>query len=280
MQSAVKFAAIVGLLFSGWLAAPTAEAQTFEFNGVIEPRESVTIAPRVDGVIAEVLFEGGESVAQGAILARMDPASYEIAVQVARAAVAQADAEYQLATDEAERQAELLDRGAGAAARASDAVLEAMRAEARLGAAQAELAAAKLSLARTTLRAPIAGVMGRPLVARGAFVEAEAGAAIGEVAVLDPVIIAYRVPHATRLQALKSTEAGSADALFERLRLALVLPDGTPYPLSGRALFESVVVDPESGDLITFAEFPNPERLLAPGLSVTVVSEIQLRDTQ
>lgn len=267
--------------FGATLSAALAQSQkSLEFEGVVEPRERVIIAPQVNGVVAEVLVEGGERVAKGDVLFRIDPASYRIDVDLAIAALAQAEAELRLAEAEAARQAELLERGAGAAARATDTAIQVQRAEARVAEARAELAKDELALARTELRAPIAGVVSRPFVAPGAFVEAEAGAALGEVAALDPVTVAYRVPHETRLQALEAAGVDNVDALFDRLDVSLELPGGRIYPHVGRALFESVSIDPDTGDLITWAEFPNPDRILAPGLTVNVISQLRTEEAQ
>lgn len=51
------------------------------------------ISPQIDGQVAEVLVTDNESVKAGAVLVRLDPREFEIAVQKASASVAQARAE-------------------------------------------------------------------------------------------------------------------------------------------------------------------------------------------
>ncbi|MGH8022931.1 MAG: efflux RND transporter periplasmic adaptor subunit, partial [Limisphaerales bacterium] len=42
--------------------------------------------------------------------------------------------------------------------------------------------------------------------------------------------------------------------------------DGTTYPHEGKLLFQDVTVDPSSGMVTLRAEFPNPDRVLLPGM--------------
>ncbi|MEO1331269.1 MAG: efflux RND transporter periplasmic adaptor subunit [Pseudomonadota bacterium] len=245
------------------------------FEGAVQPRERVEISTRVNGVVVEVLISGGERVARGDPLFRIDPAEFEIAVAGAAAALAAARAERDLAADEAARQGALLRRGAGAEARAVRARLELEVAEAAVARQEADLRAAELDLARTAIRSPIAGVASRPNVSVGAFVEAEAGAPLGEIVSLDPVLVAYRVPVERRLATLQAARVSDAVAMFERLELTLELPSGDVYPQTGRPLFESVSADAETGALTTWGEFSNPDRVLTPGMTVRVQSVLQ-----
>lgn len=253
---------------------PGEPALSFVFDGQVEPMRTVTIANRVDGVIDEVLFEGGEAIGPGDPLFVIDPSDFEIAVERARAAVDLAAARLRLAEDAVAREAQLVERGAGARVRAFEATIEAEIARATLDEAQAALAAAELDLGRTRIAAPIGGHISRPLVARGAFVEAEAGTALAEIVQLDPVLVGYRVPYAARMEALVAASGGDVQAMFEGVTLALELPNGERYPHAGRPRFESAQIDPRTGTLTTWAAFPNPEGVLVPGLDVRVLSNV------
>lgn len=255
-------------------AQESGEGAEFVFTGVVEPRHSVRLANRVSGVVEEVLISGGERVAEGDLLFILDRAPFEIAVEVARAAVAEAEARMKLAEDVAERQAALGARGAGSEARATQAAFEVEIEKANLAQRRAELRRAELDLARTEIRAPIGGVVERPAVSPGAFVEAEAGTTLGVIVSLDPVLVSYRVPHAARLTAFAAAGVSSSAELFDSIVVSLILPNGEPYPHAGRALFDSVTADQDTGDLATWAEFPNPNGVLAAGLRVEVRSRV------
>ena len=60
-------------------------------------------------------------------------------------------------------------------------------------------------------------------------------------------------------------------------QLEFVLASGTVYPLKGRVRFANNQVDVKTGTITVVGEFPNPERLLVPGMFVRVRA---LLDTQ
>ena len=60
----------------------------------------------------------------------------------------------------------------------------------------------------------------------------------------------------------------------------LTLPDGSPYNQPGKISFLGNQIDPQTGTLSIYADFPNPDRLLLPGAYVNVVrSPRQLRSS-
>lgn len=250
------------------------EVLQLEFRGQVAPIRTVTIANRLDAVVDEVLFAGGERVSAGDPLFVLDQPPFEIAVDAAKAAVEAAEARLALTEDAAERQAQLLDRGTGSRVRAFETRLEQKIARAELAERRAELAAAELRLDRTRIAAPISGHIGQPFVAKGAFVEAEGGTALAEIVQLDPVRVSYGVPYADRMAALAAAGTSTVEALFERIELELVLPDGSIYHHPGQPGFESARIEAGTGMLTTWATFPNPEGVLVPGLEVTVLSSI------
>ncbi len=245
---------------------------SFEFHGTVQPMQKVTIASHLNGIVEAVLFTPGTTVAAGDPLFRIDPKEFEIAADAARAEVEEAEAHLDLAADAANREKALLGGGTGSRVRAFEAEVDRRVAEARLRAAKADLAAAELALDRTVIIAPIAGRIGWPLVARGAFVEAEAGTAMAEIVQTDPVLVAYGVPPEVRSAALAASGGGSVAEMFAQMTVELVLPGGEVYGHPGQPRFDSATVDLSTGTLTTWAEVPNPDGALVPGLSVTVIS--------
>ena len=267
---------IAGFVLVGAIRpAGAADAVAFEFRGVVEPMQKVTIASHLNGIVDEVLFTPGETVAAGDPLFRIDPKEFEIAVASARAEVAEAQARLELAADAAARQEQLLEGASGSRVGASEAEIERRIAEAHLQASEAALAAAELALDRTLINAPFAGRIGWPLIARGEFVEAQAGTAMAEIVQTDPVLVAYGVPPATRAAAMAATGGASVDEMFGRMTVEIVLPMGEQHPHPGRPRFDSATIDPATGMLTTWAEVPNPDGTLVPGLAVQVVSRMQ-----
>ena len=70
-----------------------------------------------------------------------------------------------------------------------------------------------------------------------------------------------RLQRALAAGQIKSAAKGAA-------RVTLVTEDGLPYPQAGKLLFSDIAVDESSGAVSMRAEFPNPNRVLLPGMYV------------
>lgn len=133
---------------------------TVRSQGEVRPLREIILAPQVSGRLVYVApnFEDGDAFSEGDVLARIDPADYELAVTRARSSVAQA----RRALQSEEALAEIARRDwedLGEGDPTPLAIREPQLAEARaaLRAAQASLAEAELQLARTEVRAPFNG---------------------------------------------------------------------------------------------------------------------------
>lgn len=257
-----------------------AQADELVFEGHIEACDRAELSSRLDGVVIDLLFSGGEAVTEGQPLILLDPADAELAVAVAEANLAMAEAELDEASREASRQEQLAARGISPDAVVGSARTAKAAAEAQVRLAKAEFDRAALDLERTVIRAPIAGIVGEPLTVIGAFLEAESGAPLGRIIALDPVVVSYRVPYATRLATLNVNELGSLEALLARIRIAVTLPDGTVYPHGAVPDHTSAEVDPVGGTVTVRAPLANPDFVLRPGMAVTVASTLAPMETQ
>ena len=255
-------------------AEPAGAEEPLRFEGQVEAVHRAEIATKVDGVVTAVLFEGGERVAAGDALMRIDADGFALEVKEAEAVRAEAEAARKLAEQEAERSRGLAARGIATDRRLETAEAELIRATADVARADAALARARLDLERATIRAPIAGVISRPAIALGAFVEAEAGPALATLVQLDPVFVAYKVPYDVRLETLKRSGAATIEALLERITLTLLLPDGTAYAEPGKPEIASAAVDAETGAITIWARFANPDAILRPGMRVEILSTL------
>jgi RND family efflux transporter MFP subunit len=254
---------------------PPAMAEPMRFSGTVEAAARAEVNALVDGVVRAVHVRAGEAVREGQLLFEIEPVDdLQSRLRAARAAHDRRLAELADRRLVLDRQTTLRARDATSELRFEEAGTAVAVAEAEVAAAAAAVVAAERALARTRLRAPIAGVVDRPRVAPGAFVEAEAGAPLAVVARLDPVHVVYEVPYAERLEALAETRTATVDDLLDRLQIRLVLPNGVDYPHAGRPFQSNNRVDPATGALKTWAEVANPDQVLLPGLTVEVRSVI------
>lgn len=137
----------------------TASARTRTFTSVVRARVESDVAFRTGGKVVERLVGVGDRVKAGQVLARLDPADYQLAVKAAADQVqaATVDAQ-QAASDEARFQRLLADGSVGAADH------ERQKARSDAAAARLDQARRQLELARNregyaALVAPYAGVV-------------------------------------------------------------------------------------------------------------------------
>ena len=147
-------------------------------TGEVEAIQSADLRPDVEGRITEIPMREGAEVSHGDALIRID--DQELKAQVARA-----EADRDLAEQALTRTKQLLDQNAAAT---SD--LE--RAEATARSNRASLELLKLRLARTTVRAPFAGIVGQRYVSIGDYVTTSD--TLVKIQTVDPERVSFAVP--------------------------------------------------------------------------------------
>jgi membrane fusion protein (multidrug efflux system) len=118
--------------------------------------------------------------------------------------------------------------------------------------------AARVNLGFTRLTSPIDGIAGKAQVQIGNLVSATGGP-ITTVSTLDPIKAEFTV---SEQEYLKFREHAND---LDRLRLELILADGTTYPRSGKFLFADREIDQSTGAILLTGLFPNPGNILRPG---------------
>src|SRR3954466_11937982 len=149
-----------------------------EAVGQAEGSREVEIRARVSGIVEKRLYEEGSTVTAGQELFLIDPAPYELAVQEARAAVAQERVRRALAEGEAKRLEPLVQEKAVSQRELDQQVSTARQSGAAIAAAEAKLKEAELNLSYTRVRAPISGITGRALRSEGSLVTANTDASL------------------------------------------------------------------------------------------------------
>ena len=226
------------------------------------------VRPQVNGIITERLFQEGAEVALGDPLYRIDSASYEAQVAAAEAQVAQARAEVETTSRDAERLEELLSRKIASQQNYDEAAGARDSAAAALQVAQAQLQAAQIDLERTTIRAPLAGFIGRSLTTQGTLVTSGQAAPLAVIRNVDPVLVDVTQSAAEILEWRRGLAAERLAAAAPEV--SLTLADGTSYEQKGLLTVAEANVNEETGVVTLRMEFPNPEKLLLPGMYVQV----------
>lgn len=239
-----------------------------ELPGRTSAFESSDVRPQVNGLILKRLFTEGDQVRAGQALYQIDPQPYEAQVASARAALARARAAIASSAALARRYNELVRINAISRQEAENAVTSAQQAQADVAAQQAALRSAQIDLARTTIRAPISGRIGRSTYTTGALVSAAQTDPLTTIQRLDPIFVDIQQSSAEVLRLRQRLMAGDLSRGGGAARVRLKLEDGSTYPVEGVLKFTDVTVDPTTGSQIVRAQFANQGGLLLPGMYV------------
>jgi membrane fusion protein (multidrug efflux system) len=209
-------------------------------TGRIDAIQAVDLRPDEQGRVTALLFREGQFVGKGTPLIKIDD-------DMLRAQAERAKADRDLAQQQLERMRRLREQNAS-----SPADLE--RAEASARSAGAALAVLELQIARTTVRAPFAGVVGQRFVSAGDYVTT--ATRLLTLQTVDPQRAVIEVPerHAVRLrpgQTVEFTVAAEPGRTF-RARVDFIDP----------------VVQVDSRTIVVKALAPNPDRVLKPGMFI------------
>lgn len=240
---------------------------TNQLPGRTSAYETSDVRPQVNGLVEARLFTEGDPVARGQALYRIDAQPYQAQAANARAALARARAAIASSAALARRYGELVKINAIARQDYENALTAAAQARADVDAQQAALRTAQIDLARTTIRAPIAGRIGRSTTTTGALVTAAQAQPLATIQRLDPIYVDIQQSSADLLKLRQQILTGQVSR-DGNARVKLLLEDGTVYGPEGVLRFADVTVDPTTGSQVIRAIFPNPDGLLLPGMYV------------
>jgi len=227
------------------------------------------VRPQVSGVILKRLFTEGSEVTEGQQLYQIDPATYQASYDSATATLAHNEAALADANAKAARYKPLAAAQAVSKQDYDDAAASAREAQADIASARASIEQARINLDYTKVLSPISGRIGRSSVTPGALVTANQTTALATVTELDPIYVDVNESSTTLLRFRQELAAGKIESGGDSAaKVTLKLEDGSSYPLPGKLQFAEVTVNAGTGTVLLRALFPNPQRLLLPGMYV------------
>ena len=132
----------------------------------------VGIAPRIAGPIINIPVHDNQEVKAGDLLFEIDPADYKTALDSAKAAVANMEANVRQKQQDLERETELLQKNVSSRQEFQNAQNAFASEEAQLAGARANLRQAELNLGYTKVYAPVDGYLTNVNTSPGAYVHA------------------------------------------------------------------------------------------------------------
>ncbi|MBB3178371.1 efflux RND transporter periplasmic adaptor subunit [Variovorax sp. Sphag1AA] len=237
-----------------------------ELPGRIEAVRTAEVRARVDGIVEKRLYQEGTDVQANAPLFLIDPRDYRALLQQAQAALARAEAARSNAASIVSRFRPLVARQAVSAQEFEAAETALRQAEANVSDASAEVTRAQLRFERSTVRAPIAGRVGRAQVTEGALVSASAATLMTQINQLSPISAVFTQSNTAILDFEQQVRAGAFKMPdMSHVEVRLILPNGQEFSEPGFLDFRDLAVDPSTGTQTIRAQFPNASRTLLPG---------------
>lgn len=240
-----------------------------EFTGRFQAVESVQVRPRASGYIDEVLFHEGQKVRKNDVLFVIDRRPYQADYDRARAGLALANSQYELAKLEAERVQKLKDSGAVSREELDQRLSLLNQQEANVTASKAALDSAALLLSFTRVTAPIDGLASRAEVTRGNLVTGgnEGGTLLTTLVSVDPIYVYFEGDENAylRYQALaRGGERASSRNVRNPVRVGLSDEEGFPH--EGRMDFVDNQLNVTTGTIVGRAVLENKEGRFTPGM--------------
>lgn len=227
------------------------------------------VRARVDGIVQERRFQEGADVKKGEPLYLIDPAPYRAALASAEAELQRAQATLASNRSQFRRNQVLVKENAVSKQEFENAEAAQLEAAADVAAAKAAVETARINLGYTSVSAPITGRSSVSAVTQGAYVQGSAATLMTTIQQIDPMYVDLQQSSVDGLALRRELAAGrvrmdGANAA----RVSLTLEDGSTYGRQGTLEFSGVTVDQATGAVTLRARFPNPDKLLLPGMFV------------
>ncbi|OJW27795.1 MAG: hypothetical protein BGO51_20725 [Rhodospirillales bacterium 69-11] len=239
--------------------------------GTVQAFYTVTVKPMVDGPLLSVNFTEGQDVKKGDVLARIDPRTYQAALDQAVAKKAQDEALLANARSDYARYQKLVANNYTSAQQADTAKSLVAQYEAQVRQDQAQIETAQTNLSYTTITSPIDGRTGIRQVDPGNIVHASDATGIVVITQLQPISVVFTLPQQELPAVAKALRAGQPKVLAyaegSNGGAATLLDTGTLAVLDNQ-------VDSTTGTIKLKATFPNPDHTLWPGGFVRVQLQV------
>jgi membrane fusion protein, multidrug efflux system len=229
--------------------------------GTVQALNTVTVRVLVDGMLKRVAFVEGQDVHAGDVLAEVDPAPYQAALEQAKAKKGQDEAMLANARLDMKREDDLF-----AAKVDSEQVWATQKAlvdqlVAAVKADQAAIDSAQVNLDRTIITSPLEGRTGIRQVDQGNMVHATDTNGLVVITQLRPITVLATLPE-QNLTAIHEEMAATHSTEFKVLAMA---PDNSTILDEGKLAVIDNQIDTTTGTIRFKATFPNEQLKLWPG---------------
>lgn len=244
--------------------APSEVPLSTTLIGQLDSPQNVEVRARVEAFVDEMRFTEGVEVKKGDVLFVLDKKPFLEKLMAAKGSLAESNAALLKYQTDVARLLPLVAKKAVPQQDLDNSLASVDMGKASVLSAQSRVETALLNLGYCDVLAPITGLIGAKQVSIGDLVGKGEPTLLATMSTLDPIWFYCNVSEVDYIQAEAKSRKIGRD--INTLPLTLVLANGLEHPNQGKFVFIDRAVDVKTGTLRIRAEFPNPEKILRPGM--------------
>ncbi len=243
--------------------------------GQLDSPQNVEVRARVEAFVDEMRFTEGIEVNKGDVLFVLDKKPFLEKLGAAKGSLAESEAALKKYQTDVARLQPLVEKKAVPQQDLDNSMAALDAGKANVLTAQSRVETALLNLGYCDVLAPMTGLIGAKQVSIGDLVGKGQPTLLATMSTLDPIWFYCNVSEVSYIK-VKEWSAKAGKDIFS-LPLTLILANGAEHPDQGSFIFIDRAVDVKTGTLRMRAKFPNPQKILRPGMFARVRVELGTR---